>query len=481
MTKFHSGWHLAALAVACYLLVGCAVTSPSPFTLDDVGEQLNARYPALHIEPNALGKNELSLELEQPLSLQQAIHILLSRSPQVRLQLAELGIADAQRLQAELLANPHISIGALRPEGGGRWQLDTSLSQPLLGILTRPLRKQLAQENLLVAQLQLQTELEHLIAETSEQYFAAVAAMQHCDVQYNMLEATKAKQQLALSLYQAGNMSENNFLFYENELRRMEQQLEKRQAFAYETQLKLLHFIGLESHHRLNIPGRLPPLPNENFNHLQLFAEAKAKRADLNITQRQLQLVAKRQQLIGNTYGWRDMSLGINAEREFDGARNVGPEVEFALPIFNRGQGKLAAITAEKTKLEARLRQLELDADLQIAQSLNTMDSARSQLHILRAGMAAAEKRVALSHREVNFMLTSPLELLTIKRQQIQLAHEFTATLKNYWQARAQLELAVGATLNSDSANANSHSGDHGHPSQPQPEKHETHQEHHHD
>src|SRR5690606_34102302 len=160
-----------------YLLVGCAVTSPSPSTLDDVGEQLNARYPALHIEPNALGKNELSLELEQPLSLQQAIHILLSRSPQVRLQLAELGIADAQRLQAELLANPHISIGALRPEGGGRWQLDTSLSQPLLGILTRPLRKQLAQENLLVAQLQLQTELEYLIAETSEQYFAAVAAM----------------------------------------------------------------------------------------------------------------------------------------------------------------------------------------------------------------------------------------------------------------------------------------------------------------
>jgi cobalt-zinc-cadmium efflux system outer membrane protein len=175
------------------------------------------------------------------------------------------------------------------------------------------------------------------------------------------------------------------------------------------------------------------------------------------------------------------MSLGINAEREFDGARNVGPEVEFAVPIFNRGQGKLAAITAEKTKLEARLRQLELDADLQIAQSLNTMDSARSQLHILRAGMAAAEKRVALSHREVNFMLTSPLELLTIKRQQIQLAHEFTATLKNYWQARAQLELAVGTTLNSDSANANSHSADHGHPSQPQPEKHETHQEHHHD
>jgi hypothetical protein len=58
-----------------------------------------------------------------------------------------------------------------------------------------------------------------------------------------------------------------------------------------------------------------------------------------------------------------------------------------------------------------------------------------------------AEKRVMLSNRETNFMLGSPFELLNSKRQEIQLAHEYTNELANYWQARTQLELALGRAL----------------------------------
>lgn len=461
----HQSRRYLALVVATSLLAGCATNNPRYSPVEDIEQQLAEQYPALTIEQGALARtaeensahqSDSSSAIEGQYTLQKAIHILLTRSPQVRLQLAELGVADAQRLQAELIANPHISIGALRPEGGGRWQLDTSLSQPLLGVLTRPLRKQYAQEKLLNAQLELQTALQELIAETTHLYFSAVAALQHCDVQFNMLEATKAKQQLALSLFDAGNMSENNFLFYDNELRRSQQQLEKRQAQAYEKQLALLNFIGLESRQPIDLPARLPALPQEAFEHSDLFAKAKKNRADVKIAQRQLELVNQRKQLIARDYGWRDISLGINAEREFDGATNLGPEVEFALPIFNRGQAKLAALEAERARLSAKRDQLELAADTQIAQALNTMSSARAQLTILQAAMATSEKRVALSNREVNFMLTSPLELLTIKRQQIQLAHELTVGLKDYWQARAQLELAVGGALSTTMDNEHS-------------------------
>lgn len=483
MTKLQTGRRLISMIAASSLLAGCVTKAPQT-SVTDIAEELKAQYPALNIQPDSLGKSDAALQLDQPVSLQQSIQILLSRSPQVRLQLANLGIADAQKLQAELIENPHISIGALRPEGGGRWELDTSLSQPLLALFTRPLRAQLAQENLLEAQLKLQAELQTLIAETSRLYFDAVAALQHCDVQHNMLEATKAKQLLALSLFRAGNMSENNFLFYDNELRRMQQQMEKRQARAYEKQLSLLNFIGLESSQRLNLPTRLPALPGEKLNHEQLLSRAKANRLDLKIAQRQQALIAQRQKLIIQQYGWRDISLGINAEREFDGAKNIGPEVELALPIFNRGQGKLAAISAQNLKLEARLLQFELNTDTQIAKALNTMDSARTQLKILQEAMAVAEKRVELSNREVNFMLTSPLELLSIKRQQIELAHELTENLKDYWQARAQLELAIGGALSSAAETQDDHAQHQHKHDQQQPTNHDEHgqhQEHKHD
>ncbi|WP_039913715.1 TolC family protein, partial [Cellvibrio mixtus] len=453
MSNFRPWGRLACVFIASTLLGACAI-SPPQTSINTVEQQLGEQFPATKISQNSLGKSTISITRDEPLTLPQTLQILLSHSPQVRIELAQLGIANAAALQAELIENPHISIGALKPEDGGRWQLDTSLSQPLLALFTRPLRRELAQENLLEAQLRLQARLQQLIAQTSEHYFAAVAAMQHCYIQNKLLEATTARQQLALSLYRAGNLSENNFLAYDNELRRARQQMEKRQTIAYEKRLELLNLIGLPSIENIEFAAQLPALPTEKFNHSQLLAQAKTNRTDIKIAQQQLAIVGKRQQLVKQQHGWRDITLGLNAEREFDGANNIGPEVEFALPIFNRGQGKLAEINANKTALAARLQKFELDADKSIAQSLNLMDSARAQINILEPALSVAEKRVDLSNREVNFMLGSPFELLAIKRQQIQLAHEFTDALKNYWQARAQLELAIGQALPSSNNEA---------------------------
>jgi outer membrane protein TolC len=195
------------------------------------------------------------------------------------------------------------------------------------------------------------------------------------------------------------------------------------------------------------LPDQLPVLPTEKLTLADLLKQAQNDRLDIKITTQKLAQLENRHSLIRKENGWRDMSIGINAEREFDGATNVGPEIEFALPIFNRNQGKLAAIDAQTTKTQAQLAQALLDVDTEIAQALNQMQLAREQLDLISASLQVAEKRVTLSNREVNFMLGSPFELLNIKRQQIQLAHDYTSELKNYWQARTQLELAIGRAL----------------------------------
>jgi cobalt-zinc-cadmium efflux system outer membrane protein len=428
------------LFCASLLLGACATTPPqNPVTL--VTQQLGQAYP---------GADLLSAPVymaHKTIDLPSAIQILLSQSPQVRIELAQLGIADAQRLQAELISNPHLSIGALKPEDGGRWQLDVGLSQPLLELFTRPLRRQLAEDNLLSVQLRLQAQLQNLITQTGDAYYRAIAAQQHLQVQQQMLDATLARQQLANSLQNAGNMSENSFLYYDNELRRVQQQVKKRERKAQEKYLELLNMIGLDSHQKIKLPNQLPVLPAEKFTHADLLTQARNDRLDVKIAQQQLTRLEHRRNLIRTENGWRDMSVGINAEREFDGATHVGPEIEFALPIFNRNQGKLATLDAQSTKAQSQLTQAILNADTEIAQALNQMQSAREQLDLIRASLQVAEKRVLLSNREVNFMLGSPFELLNIKREEIQLAHEYTQELSGYWQARTQLELALGRAL----------------------------------
>lgn len=445
--------------------------------------------------------------ISNPLAPIDTVQLLLSQSPKVRAAIAQLGIADAQRLQTELISNPRISLGAMKPEAGGRWQLEMGLSQPLLELFTRPLRRELAQGDLLRAQLHLQRQLQQLIVQTHSYYYDAVAAQQHLQIQQQVLEATKAQQQLALSLYHAGNMAENNFLYYDNELRRVQQQLNKHQQVTNEKRWRLFNVIGLTSTSALTIPAQLPTPGKDIFVRNELIKTAKSHRLDIHIAQQQLLLINQRRHLLKKENGWRDMNVGINVEREFDGATIGGPELEFALPIFNRGQGKLAIADAQLSRLQAELQQHELDMDWEIAQALNKLETAQQQLALLKQSFQAAEKRVALANREVNFMLTSPFQLLDIKRDEIQLAHDYTDELNNYWQARSDLELAIGKALpisdngsnhnhdhsqldhsqmdhsNSDHSKMN-HGGDHSHH---QPQSTDTdktsgkHQEHHHD
>jgi cobalt-zinc-cadmium efflux system outer membrane protein len=444
MRNYFSVRH-SLILIICFLATACA-TKPAQDSLADVEQALEKQYPDIVLSGMFTSPPE-AINLQGKLDLQQSLQMMLTHSPRVTAHLAKLGIVDAQKLQTELIDNPHISIAAMKPEDGGRWSLETGISQPLLSLFTRPLRRQLAEDSLAKVQLQLQDDIQQLIAQTTKTYFAAVAAQQNLKIQEQMHQASLARQQLALAMYQAGNISENKFLYYEQELQLAQQTLQQRQARARQKQFELANLLGLSSSQLPALPQQLPALPKEEFDHPFLLEKAKENRLDIKIIQQQLTQLQKRRQLIAKENGWRDMSIGINAEREFDGSVNAGPEIEFSLPLFNRGQGKIAVIDSKISQLQAESQQQLLNADSEIALALNQLASARKQEALIRKSLKIAERRVFLSNREVNFMLTSPFELLAIKRQEIQLAHQLTEQIKNYWQARSQLELAIGQAL----------------------------------
>jgi outer membrane protein TolC len=449
------------LMLSSSLLLGaCSSTAPKN-SMASVQSAVNKNFPLAKLDENFINTPAATtpVNLASALQLPDALQLLFTHSPEVRIELAKLGVADAQQLQAELISNPHIALGAMRPEGGGRWKLETGLSQPLLEIFTRPLRRTMAEQNLLRTQLQLQAALQRLIIKTQNNYYNALAAAQHLQVQTQVLAASKAQQALALSLYRAGNMAENQFLYYDNELRHQQQAWNERKLTAEQKRIQLLTNLGLASTSELELPQHLPLLSNQGLDKHQLMMQAQEYRLDAKIIQQQLKLAQQRKALLKQEKGWRDMSLGINAEREPDSSNNLGAEIEFGLPLFNRNQGKLAIIDAQITGLEAELQQQQLQMDREISTALLALNTAQQQLGLINTALQVAQKRVDLAQREVNFMLTSPFELLAIKGDEIQLAHDYTDTLKRYWLAHSQLELAVGKSLSTTSpATHNSHS-----------------------
>ena len=145
----------------------------------------------------------------QPLTLERAVQAALLNNPQVRAELTRLDAAHAERIQAGLLRNPMGSLMVLRPEGGGRFELDYSLMQSLFDLFTRSRRVAIAD----IAQQRVQAEVMMqllLISQNSEAaYYEAIAAKQALSLQQEMLALEQSTLNLQTRQSRQGILSSN--------------------------------------------------------------------------------------------------------------------------------------------------------------------------------------------------------------------------------------------------------------------------------
>ena len=469
----------AALLAVVMTLGACASWNPPPDDTAGFYQDLASRHPDLQLTGEQHDTRVAQL-LDQPLTPNAATQLMLLNAPRIEMLLAELGIANARRAQAGLIANPHFAIGALRPEGGGRWQLDMGISQSLLDLLTRSLRMELADVALTQRQLELQRRLDEAIHELQSAYFAALAAQAQWRIHQRRQQASEAAYTLAQRMRTAGNLSPSEFLHHQVTAQQINSEIRQARLAADTTRLRLAYLLGLRPQETLTLPEQLPGMPAEYFAAADLLAQAQQHRADLALVRQQQALLARQGPLI-NRSRWADISLGINAEREFDGAVNAGPEVEFGLPLFDRGQAKLAALDAKKDVARAQEEHLLRKIEHDITLALRQLDDARAAYEEVIALQQTAQAQLDESQREVNFMLASPFDLLTLKQQEIHLAADRIEAIKHYWQARTALSLAVGTSLAIGKRPAITDTPDPMTPTPATPDEHHHHGDHHHD
>jgi outer membrane protein TolC len=387
--------------------------------------------------------------LQQSLTPTQAMELMLINSPQVRVELAELGIAQAQQLQAGLLSNPRFGLGALRPEGGGRWQLDAGISQSILDIFTRPLRKQLADAEFTAAQIKLHLRLSQQLYKVQHHYYKTLAASELTQLQAAHYQAAEANLSLAQSLFKAGNIPERHLLQYQLDAQAQMRQQQETEMNARQKQIALGALLGLDSAAVIQLPKKLPSLPGaDNFTRTELITIAKQKRSDLQLARTQVRATENSLALQNKMGAFTEIELGANVERESDGSYKAGPEIAFSLPVFDRGHARAQSAQATIQRSQALLQAQEIQTEAEISSALLVLNNARASVeHIEQTSLPLQRKVQTLKLREYNFMLSSAFELIQLKQQEFDLTRERTNALLAYWQARSALALASGQSL----------------------------------
>ena len=134
-----------AIAVAAIFLGGCATFSQDG-GFDAVESTVKARTgkDARWIKSDADAESVREMVrklLANALSVDDAVQVALLNNRGLQATYAELGIAEADLIQAGRMTNPHFAY--LRTRQGGERKLEWALTFPIIDLLTMPLRTRL--------------------------------------------------------------------------------------------------------------------------------------------------------------------------------------------------------------------------------------------------------------------------------------------------------------------------------------------------
>ncbi|TDR44952.1 cobalt-zinc-cadmium efflux system outer membrane protein [Tahibacter aquaticus] len=443
------------LVAALALLAGCASVSRREGA-DQVEQLLQTRLPsAFQWQHDAQGQAAIGARvtelLAQPLTPARAFQLAQLRNPQIAARYAELGIAQADVVEASRIANPTFSVTAMKD--GDAHQISRGLSAPLSDLLLLPSRKRFAAGEYERAQLSIAGNLMNLAADTAADWYQAAAANQIALMREAVAKAADASAELAQRFYTAGNINALELKLEQAAASQARIAAARANADALRARLSLNTRLGLSGSDAARWKFDLPllaPLPQDDeLEPLQQLA--RAQRLDLAAARRESELLAD---ALGLARRWRllgEVEVGVEQEKETDGSRLHGPTLSLALPLFNQGQAAIARAEAKLELSRADLAQLQWQVDADVQNGVEQVSALRRIADDYRN--ALLPQREAVVQRQLerhNYMLIGAFELLLARQQEFDAYQAYLETVRDYWLARVELGRAVGTQLPGD-------------------------------
>jgi len=431
----------AMMLTTVVVTTGCASIVPKP-GFNEISEQVSQRI-GKKIHWKQEGPDDKAVEasvrkmLKDELSAEEAVQIALLANPRLQATYEELGMAQADLVQAGLLRNPVFGITRGRPRSEDIVNFELEIAWDFLGVLTIPLRKKAAEDAFEVAKLRVTGEVMSLASDVRKAFFEAQANQQMVEMMERVVEGTDASLFAAKRLREAGNITEL--------------ELDKRSTLHYESRLLLSSaesaltasrehlnvLMGLwGSATRWTMQDRLPDVPEQALDLKDIESNAVKKNLQLAIIKHEIRRAAQRAGLADATSLINDLEIGFSTERD-DGKYEDSILLEFNLPIFDMGQARQARAQAEFQQLRARYVEQAIMVRSSARNAANQIKIARKRERFIRDVLMPLRERITnASQLEYNGMQVGVFDLLMTQQKQIATAQNYIMALRDYWLAR---------------------------------------------
>src|SRR5437660_4825142 len=286
------------LLLGAGVLAGCAHVDPNP-AFRELANTLHLRT-GKRVQWNrgnaedAQAQSAVTSLLSRPLTPDSAVQVALLNNHNLQATYEELGIAQADLVEAGLLRNPIFTFERRLPGQA----LEADLLKEFIDILLLPLRKRIAAAQFEAAKLRVGHEILNLAGEVRAAFYEHQGDQQLVDLRKTVAEATERSAETALRMQQAGNLKNLDLATEQASHAQAKIELAKAQSEAVQTREKLNKLMGaFGTQTNWTVAPRLPELPGGDVSTSQLESRAIQQRLDL---------AAARQQFIAQA-----RSLGI--------------------------------------------------------------------------------------------------------------------------------------------------------------------------
>jgi cobalt-zinc-cadmium efflux system outer membrane protein len=431
-----------ALAAGVFALAGCA-TIPRDAGLSDVRNEVTTRsnQNVTMRQPTTTDDESARTMLQgRKLDAETAVAVALANDPRVQIELAQLGLARADLIEASTIRNPIFS-GEIRFPGSPARPYEIALTQSILDIAQLPRRRAAGQAAFEAAKLRVASAVLSIAADVRTDFFDLLAASQHVAANRAITEAARAAADLAQRQHQAGNITD---LDLENQQAQYEQakiDLARSEEEVLLARESLIRAMGLrDASLEWQIADDFPSPSGVEPSEADLMPLLATRRLDIAAARHEVE-AAERLLPVARLSGVGEIDAGIHRERDAEGPTTTGPELSVPIPIFNRGRAARARAEAQLLVNRQRLAAITAAASSEARAARDRVVAARSRVEYYRDVLIPRRQRIlALTQLEHNAMVAGFYQLIQARQSEANARRDYIDAQRDYWIARTNLD-----------------------------------------
>jgi cobalt-zinc-cadmium efflux system outer membrane protein len=387
--------------------------------------------------------------LASPLTLDSATQIALLNNPNVLAKLEDIGIAQADLIEAGLFTNPAFSLDVRYPTTAHlHTNIEYLITTSFLDLIMIPLRKKIAKTELEKTKIAVAQYMLERTYDVKRTFFELVGEEKILEKLVMVAEISNIIKEITEKQLQAGNIYKIEFEKAKATALAQQLKVAETQKRIYTLREELNLLLGLEPSYKVTFEKTLPEALEtilENLENLQNFAlHYRLELQSISLEQCRLY------HLLGIEQPWSytDLHGGIAGEREPDGENVLGFGLEGKLPLFNQGQAKRKRLIAQLRQQQKLYRAKYQQVLTEVKIAKETLDNTRTQIDLYERELLPSQNQLfSNSETLYNIMGLGIDRLLETKQQQLESEANYLNTLKEYWIGRVNLDQATGIEI----------------------------------